>query len=62
MNLREFATAREIEYLDAIDKHGSQRAAAAALGVARASLQSALSNLNARALRLALPPGTAWGK
>ena len=57
MNLRNFATAREIEYLDAIDKHGSQRAAAAALGVARASLQSALGNLNARAARQGFAPG-----
>lgn len=57
MNLRDFATPREIEYLDAIELHKSQRAAALALGVARASLQSALSNLNARAARRGFAPG-----
>jgi hypothetical protein len=57
MNLRDFATPREIEYLDAIEKHGSQRAAAAALGVARASLQDALKNLGARAAKNGYAPG-----
>jgi len=57
MNLRDFATPREIEYLDAIEKHGSQRAAAAALGVARTSLQDALKNLGARAAKNGYAPG-----
>lgn len=47
--LASFATARELEYLEAVDKFGSKKAAAKALGVARCSIQSALRNLANRA-------------
>lgn len=57
MNLRDFATPREIEYLDAIEKHGSQRAAALALGGSRGSLRGAMDTLKARAAKQGFAPG-----
>ncbi len=48
-HLRSFATARQLEYLDAMAKHGSQRKAAAAAGVARTALQASLKRLLHRA-------------
>lgn len=47
--LREWATEREKQYLDAILKHGSVRQASMALGVSRGTVQSALRNLQKRA-------------
>jgi len=46
--LRPFATANDVRILDAIAEHGSLQAAAAALGVARSTLQANLRNLAKR--------------
>lgn len=43
--LRSFATVRQLEYLDAVEQHGSQRAAAAAIGVAESTLRMSLKAL-----------------
>lgn len=47
--LIEFATVREIEYIDAIEQHGSMRKAAKALGVAKNAVQESMARLKARA-------------
>jgi hypothetical protein len=50
--LIEFATVRQIEYIEAIEKHGSMRKAAAALGVAKNAVQESMGRLKtAAALR-----------
>jgi hypothetical protein len=48
-HLREFATVRELEYLDAMALHGGQRKAAKAMGIARGSMTCALGRLIKRA-------------
>lgn len=47
--LREFATVRQLEFLEAIDKHGTQRKAADALGVSKGTISNALEKLKKRA-------------
>lgn len=47
--LASYATVRELEYLEAIEKHGSQRKAAAALGVHRSTIQECMVRLQTRA-------------
>ena len=47
--LVQFATVRELEYLDAIKAHGSERKAAKALGVSRGSVSNAMGLLKKRA-------------
>jgi hypothetical protein len=47
--LRAFATVRELEYIEAWEKHGSQRKAAEALGVSKSSLDDAIGKLRRRA-------------
>ena len=54
--LREFATPRQLEYLEALDKYGSQQKAAKALGCARASLQESMVLLKAKAARQGWSP------
>lgn len=50
--LREFATVRELEYLDAIQAHdGNQTKACATLGCARSSMQAGLKHLERRAAK-----------
>lgn len=50
--LIEYATVRQIEYIEAIEKHGSRRKAAKALGVAYSAIQDAMVRLTkAAALR-----------
>lgn len=44
-------TARELEVLEALEKHKSQRLAAKALGIGRTSLQGALERMQGRAAR-----------
>lgn len=51
-NLRQFATVRELEYIEAIEKHGSQTKAAEVLGAARSSIQCAIKNLEKRAAKI----------
>ena len=50
-DLIQFATVREIEYIEAIKKHGSERKAAAALNVSRGSISGALGCLKHRAAK-----------
>jgi hypothetical protein len=47
--LASYATVRELEYLEALDKHGTQKGAARALKVADTSLREAMKRLKARA-------------
>ncbi len=47
--LASYATVRELEYLEAVEKHGSQRAAAKALKVDSKTLRSAIQRVQARA-------------
>ena len=50
-DLRQFATPRQLEYLDAIEQHGSQRKACKALGLTRSALQEAIGRLKKKAAR-----------
>lgn len=43
--LIEFATVRQIEYIEAIEKHGSMRAAAKELGVAKSAVNQSMASL-----------------
>lgn len=54
--LASYATVRELEYLEAIEKHGSQKAAARALGVVDSSVRCALKSLKARAAKQGYSP------
>jgi DNA-binding transcriptional LysR family regulator len=49
--LIEFATVRQIEYIEAIEKHGSARKAAKALGVAKSAVTDSIARLRAHAAR-----------
>jgi hypothetical protein len=50
--LIEFATVRQIEYIEAIEKHGSMRKAAKEMGVAKSAVQESMARLkNAAAQR-----------
>jgi len=49
IKLREFATPRQLEYIDAIEEHGSQRKAAAALGVSKTAVQEAVVAIKKKA-------------
>jgi hypothetical protein len=55
-HLREFATVRDHEILDAIEQFGNQTAAAKELGINRRSLERALQRLKIRAARRGLSP------
>jgi hypothetical protein len=48
-NLASFATVRQLEVLEAIDKHGSQRKAAKALGVSKNTVDSVIASLKKKA-------------
>lgn len=55
--LIEFATVRQIEYIEAIEKHGSMRKAAAALGVNKNAVNESITRLRiAAALKGYSPP------
>lgn len=54
--LREWATPRQIEIIDALDQHGSERKAAAALGVARSTITTLMSRLAAKAAKFGYSP------
>jgi hypothetical protein len=47
--LASYATVRQLEYLEAIEKHGSQRAAAKALGVSKNAVDGAIAALKRKA-------------
>lgn len=48
-DLKSYATARQIEYIEAIEEHGSQAKAAKALGINSRTLERAMSSLKRRA-------------
>lgn len=51
--LRKRATAREMDYLDALEKHGSHRAAAAALDCSKGTISGVMKRLRVRAPEVA---------
>lgn len=55
-NLRSWATIRQIELLDAIEKHGTIRKAATALGIARGTVSNAVIALKRRAAKMGYAP------
>lgn len=55
--LAEFATAREREVLEAVALHGTQRAAAEALGVSKSAISNAFELVRKRAARKGHAPG-----
>jgi hypothetical protein len=54
--LRQFATPRQLEYLDAIEQHGGQRKACKALGLNRSTMQEAIYRLKKAAARKGYSP------
>lgn len=54
--LLEYATERQRDILTAIETHGSQRAAAEALGLARGTISSAIASVQARAAKMGWSP------
>jgi hypothetical protein len=54
--LREWATPRQAEFLDAVEKYGSERKAAAALGLSRGTISNSLTSLKKRAARAGYSP------
>jgi hypothetical protein len=54
--LREWATPRQLQVIDAIEKHGSHRAAAAALGMSHGSVGDSMAGLKKRAARMGYAP------
>lgn len=54
--LASFATVRQLEYLEAVEKHGSNNKAAKALGVQRRTIDHALQALRAKAARQGYSP------
>jgi hypothetical protein len=55
--LIEFATVRQIEYIEAIEKHGSMRKAAVALGVHKSAVQDSIARLKKAAAIKGYAPG-----
>jgi len=55
-HLRQFATVREHEILDALEKYGSNQKAADGLGIARRNLQKCLQRLRTRAAKYGSSP------
>lgn len=54
--LIEFATVRQLEYIDAIEKYGSGGKAAVALGITKTSINNSLAGLKRRAAREGYSP------
>lgn len=55
--LRTWATVRQLEYLEAIEKHGGIRAAARELGVAKSAIDAAMALMKKKAARMGHAPG-----
>lgn len=55
--LIEFATPRQIEFIEAIEQHGGFRKAAKALGLAKSTITEGISRLKAAAARRGYAPG-----
>jgi hypothetical protein len=49
-------TARQVEYIDAVNEHGGYRAAARAIGAAQSSISRAVASANKRAARASYAP------
>ena len=60
IELRTYATPRQLEYLDAVEKHGSNRAAAKALNVAASSIDRAMSLLRKKVASITLDARVGW--
>lgn len=56
-SIRDYATPTQLRYLDAVEEHGSNRAAERALGLATDCVGSALRRLEAHAARQGYAPG-----
>lgn len=54
--LVQYASVRQLEYLEAVDKHGSINKAAAALGVGRTTIQDSLKSLRRKAAASGFSP------
>jgi hypothetical protein len=54
--LREFATERQCAIIDAVEKHGSQRAAAEALGLAHGTVSNSIAAVQNKAARMGYSP------
>ena len=54
--LREFATVRQLEYIEALEQHGSSRKAAAALGVNKSAINEALAAVRKKAAQSGYSP------
>jgi hypothetical protein len=55
-NLRSWATVRQLEILEAVEKYGSQRAAAEALGIAHGTVGDVMAALKKRAAKMGYSP------
>jgi hypothetical protein len=58
--LLSYATVRQVEYLEAIEKHGGVVQAARALGCAEGSIRSSMAGLKSRAARQGYSPEHGW--
>jgi hypothetical protein len=56
-NLKEWATDRQAEIIDAVIEHGSHRKASAALGVHNSYIDAAMSAVKSKAARAGYAPG-----
>lgn len=54
--LASYATPRQLEFLEAVEKHGSNKKAAKALGINRRTLDQSLKSLRMRAARMGYAP------
>lgn len=54
--LKDWATPRQAEMIDAIEKHGSHRNAAKALGIGHGTIGNAMASLQARAAKMGYAP------
>lgn len=55
-NLRQFATPRQIEFIEAVDRLGSERKAADELGLSRGTVGNAIAALKRKAARMGYSP------
>lgn len=60
LNLKNFATAKQAEYIDAVHAHGAIRAAAKALGVDRKTIHKAIDSARTKAAIQGYSPGHDW--
>lgn len=54
--IRQFATVRQLEILDALEKYGSQKKAAVALGISKSTVQTSIERLRKKAARHGYSP------